>query len=335
VVFNTSMTGYQEILTDPSYCGQIVVMTQPLIGNYGVNPDDVESRGGRVWPVGFAVREASERWSNPHASGGLSDYLEAHGVVGIQELDTRALTRHLRDRGAMAGAIAPSDADPEAVRQAVQDWGSMEGRYLIGEVSPDEPYVVPAEGTERFRVAAYDFGAKQSIFRRMAALGITVHVFPAGTPPQEVLAVDPHGIFLSNGPGDPATCTDAIDHIRRLLGEKPMFGICLGHQLMALAVGGTTYKLPFGHHGGNQPVQDTESGKIEITAQNHGFAVDEESLVEHGAVVTHVNLNDGSVEGFYLPRQRAFAIQYHPEAAPGPHDAHHHFERLVRLLERG
>jgi len=335
VVFNTSMTGYQEILTDPSYCGQIVVMTQPLIGNYGVNPEDVESRGGRVWPVGFAVREAAEHWSNPHASGGLSAYLDDHGVVGIQEIDTRALTRHLRDRGAMAGGIAVGDIDSDEVLKAVRGWGSMEGRHLIGEVSPSEPYVVEARGNERFRVAAYDYGAKQSIFRQMAELGITVHVFPADASPGELLAVEPDGIFLSNGPGDPATCTEAIGHVRTLLGAKPMFGICLGHQILALAVGATTYKLPFGHHGGNQPVQDVDSGRIEITAQNHGFAVDEESLLDHGGVVTHVNLNDGSVEGFSIPRKKAFAIQYHPEAAPGPHDAHHHFERLVRMLERG
>jgi carbamoyl-phosphate synthase small subunit len=335
VVFNTSMTGYQEILTDPSYCGQIVVMTQPLIGNYGVNPEDVESRDGRIWPVGFAVREAAEHWSNPHASGGLSAYLADHGVVGIQEIDTRALTRRLRDRGAMAGALAPGDADPDEVLDAVRAWGSMEGRHLIDEVAPSEPYRVAARGKSRFRVAAYDFGAKQSIFRRMAELGIEVRVFPAATPPEELLAVEPDGVFLSNGPGDPATCVREIEAVRKLLGEKPMFGICLGHQLLALALGATTYKLPFGHHGGNQPVQDTDSGRIEITAQNHGFAVDEESLVAHGGVVTHLNLNDGSVEGFSIPRKKAFAIQYHPEAAPGPHDAHHHFERLVRLLERG
>jgi len=335
VVFNTSMTGYQEILTDPSYCGQIVVMTQPLIGNYGVNPDDVESREGRIWPLGFVVREAAAHYSNPRASASLAAYLEGGGVAGLEEIDTRALTRHLRDQGAMAGAIAPGDADPEEVLEAVRTWGSMEGRQLIDEVSPPEPYVVAAEGKETWVVAAYDFGAKQSIFRQMARLGITVHAFPAHTPPAELLAVEPHGIFLSNGPGDPATCTQAIAHIRELLGVRPMFGICLGHQLIALALGAGTYKLPFGHHGGNQPVQDLASGKIEITAQNHGFAVEESGLSEHGALVTHLNLNDGSVEGFAVPRLKALAIQYHPEAAPGPHDAHHHFERFVRLLERG
>jgi carbamoyl-phosphate synthase small subunit len=335
VVFNTSMTGYQEILTDPSYCGQIVVMTQPLIGNYGVNPEDVESRDGRIWASGFIVREAAAHYSNPRASGALAPYLEEHGVAGLDEIDTRALTRHLRDRGAMAGAIAPGDADPREVLEQVRAWGSMEGRHLVEEVSPREPYTVPAEGKARFTVAAYDFGAKQSIFRQMAKLGITVHAFPAAAPPVDLLALEPDGFFLSNGPGDPATCTEAVIHIRDLLGSRPMFGICLGHQLMGLALGAGTYKLPFGHHGGNQPVQDTTTGKIEITAQNHGFAVEGDPLTEQGAILTHVNLNDGSVEGFAVPRLKAMAIQYHPEAAPGPHDAHHHFERFLRLLERG
>jgi carbamoyl-phosphate synthase small subunit len=340
VVFNTSMTGYQEILTDPSYHGQIVVMTQPLIGNYGVNREDEESRWGRVWPVGLVVREAAAHHSNHRAKSGLDEYLAAHGVVGLDEVDTRALTRHLRDRGAMPGILAPAaaegsapDAYLERLAAELTAWGTMDGRRLIEEVAPDGPYTVSAEGEERFRVAAYDFGAKQSIFRLMAQLGVTVKAYPPSARPEELLADDPDGIFLSNGPGDPAACTEAVDNVRALLGKKPMFGICLGHQLMGLAVGAETYKLPFGHHGGNHPVQEVGSDQVEITAQNHGFAVERKSLEAAGGVVTHVNLNDGSIEGFELPARRAFAVQHHPEAAPGPHDGRHHFGRLLDLME--
>lgn len=335
VVFNTAITGYQEILTDPSYCGQLVCMTQPHIGVYGVNADDHESHDGRIWASGLIVRELSEIHSNRSAQISLAAYLEHHGVAGITGIDTRALTRHIRDKGAMVGCIAPADADIELVREEIRRWGSMEGKSLVGAVSCDVPYMISAIGPERFRVAAYDFGAKQNIFREMAKRGITVEVFPDHTPADKIAATNPVGYFLSNGPGDPAACRAAVENVKTLLGTKPMMGICLGHQLMGLAIGAKTYKLPFGHHGANHPVKDTTTDKIEITSQNHGFAVDERSLVEAGAEITHINLNDGSIEGFEVPDQKAFCVQYHPEAAPGPHDARYLFDRFVKLLERG
>ncbi len=334
VVFNTSMTGYQEILTDPSYNGQHVVMTQPLIGNYGVNDEDIESHSRGIFASGFIVREASSNYSNQRATGSLDDYLKRHNIAAIDRLDTRALTRHLRDKGAMPGAIAPASMPREEVMAAIAAWGSMDGKDLTGLVTCKEPYTIDAEGASKFTLCAWDYGAKQNIFRSFAKRGLTTHVFPASTPASELLAKNPDGIFLSNGPGDPAACTTAIANIKLVLGQKPLMGICLGHQLLALAIGATTYKLPFGHHGGNHPVQDLTTGKIEITAQNHGFAVDEASLSAKGGLVTHINLNDRSVEGLTLPHLRAFSVQYHPEAAPGPHDADYLFDRFVRLIER-
>jgi len=335
VVFNTAITGYQEILTDPSYCGQLVCMTQPHIGVYGVNDDDVESHDGRVWASALIVREISEIHSNRRAHSTLSEYLERHGTCGITGVDTRALTRHIRDQGAMVGAIASADAPLEPLLEQIRQWGSMEGKSLVGAVSCDAPYTVEAVGTERFRVAAYDFGAKQNIFREMARRGISVTVYPDNTPASSLAATNPDGYFLSNGPGDPAACVDAVANVRALLGTKPMMGICLGHQLMGLAIGAKTYKLPFGHHGANHPVKDTTTDRIEITSQNHGFAVDEQSLAAAGGDVTHTNLNDGSIEGFEIPDRKAFCVQYHPEAAPGPHDAGYLFDRFVKFLERG
>lgn len=335
IVFNTAMTGYQEILTDPSYCGQIVCMTQPHIGVYGTCGDDCESRDRRVWASGLIVRELSEIHSNRSAQATLSDYLASQGIGGITGVDTRALTRHIRDQGAMVGALAPADTSVDSLLDEIRRWGSMEGKSLVGAVSCDTPYTVDAIGDARFHVAAYDFGAKQNIFREMSKRGIRVTVYPDNTPAAALADTNPDGYFLSNGPGDPAACIQAIANIRLLLGSKPLMGICLGHQLMGLAIGARTYKLPFGHHGANHPVKDTTTDRIEITSQNHGFAVEEHSLVEAGAAVTHVNLNDGSIEGFEIPGRRAFCVQYHPEAAPGPHDARYLFDRFVQMLERG
>jgi carbamoyl-phosphate synthase small subunit len=335
VVFNTSMTGYQEILTDPSYSSQMVCMTQPLIGNYGVNGTDIESHGGKLHAVGLIVREASAHYSNQRALNSLNAYLREHDVAGIEQLDTRALTRHIRDKGAMAGVIAPRDTPRAELMERLEAWGTMEGRELVSDVTCKERYTISPEDSSRFTVCAYDFGAKQNIFRNLAKRGIAVHVYPADTAPSVLLEKNPDGIFLSNGPGDPAACHAHVERIKELLGVKPIWGICLGHQLLALALGARTYKLPFGHHGGNHPVQELSSGKIEITAQNHGFAVDEASLREINAVVSHINLNDGSVEGLVMPQLKAHSVQYHPEAAPGPHDATHLFDRFVRVMSRG
>ncbi len=335
VVFNTAITGYQEILTDPSYCGQLVCMTQPHIGVYGVNDEDVESRDGRIWASGLIVRELSAMHSNRRARMGLSEYLETQGACGITGLDTRALTHHIRDQGAMVGAIAPANASIDSLLSEIRCWGSMEGKSLVAAVSCDTPYRVQATSKERFRVAAYDFGAKQNIFREMAKRGITVEVYPDHTTAKTLEATNADGYFLSNGPGDPAACREAVDNVRALLGSKPMMGICLGHQLMGLAIGAKTFKLPFGHHGANHPVKDTTTDRIEITSQNHGFAIEERSLIDAGADITHINLNDGSIEGFELADKRAFCVQYHPEAAPGPHDAAYLFDRFVKMLERG
>ncbi len=336
VVFNTSMTGYQEILTDPSYAGQLVTMTYPLIGNYGVNEEDEESDGPRV--AGFIVREVPPLFSSWRASGSLLDYLRERGVVAIAEVDTRALTRHIRDRGAMRGALAPASLPREEVMERILAHPRMEGLDLACGVSTPFRQELPPAGTERFRVVAYDFGVKAHSPRLLAERGCRVIVLPARTPLEGVLAEEPDGLFVSNGPGDPA----AVEHAREAilhLSERgvPVFGICLGHQLIARAFGARTYKLPFGHHGGNHPVRNLDGGTVEITAQNHGFAVEKGEGDEiPGAPelrLTHVNLYDGTVEGVAHRSLPVFSVQYHPEAAPGPHDSRYLFDRFVELME--
>ena len=337
VVFNTSMTGYQEILTDPSYTGQLVTMTYPLIGNYGVNQEDRESPAPQV--SGFIVREASRVHSSWRASGGLDAYLSEHGITAIADIDTRALTRHIRSEGAMRAAIAQADVPESEVLERVLAHPKMEGLDLACGVSTRQPYDVPAVGEERFRVVAYDFGVKAHSPRLLSERGCRVTVIPADTPTESLLADPPDGLFVSNGPGDPAAVERSQEAILGLAAAGvPVFGICLGHQLIARAFGARTYKLPFGHHGGNHPVKNLDRETVEITSQNHGFAVEGgEGSDVPGAPdlrVTHVNLYDGTVEGVEHRSLPVFCVQYHPEAAPGPHDAGYLFGRFTDLLAR-
>jgi carbamoyl-phosphate synthase small subunit len=344
VVFNTSMTGYQEVLTDPSYAGQIVTMTCPEIGNYGVTDRDGESRAPRV--AGFIVREASPVASNWRAEGTLRDYLVAHQIVAIADIDTRALTRQLRSGGVMRGVIATGSAlDPRALTERANALPKMEGSDLVKDVTssaafdwPQEDpgeFGVPAERLpkSRLKIAAYDFGMKWNILRRLSAHGCDVRVYPASTPAAEVLRGNPDGVFLSNGPGDPAPLDYAVANAKTLVDANvPVFGICLGHQLLGLAMGGDTFKLKFGHRGANHPVKQLHTGKVEITSQNHGFAVDPASLPA-GVEITHVNLYDGTVEGLRHKTRPVFSVQYHPEASPGPHDADYLFNDFIDLIE--
>jgi carbamoyl-phosphate synthase small subunit len=357
VVFNTSMTGYQEILTDPSYEGQLVAMTYPQIGNVGVNPEDVESR--RPYVKGFIVKDYTATPSNWRAAEPLHEYMKRYGIVGIQGIDTRALVRHLRDHGSQEGVISTTATTAaEAVTKAKAAPGLV-GRDLVKNVTCSAPYDwdegawqlgagyrrrAPERSARRgkkaasfeapkFFVVAYDFGIKYNILRNLAESGCRVKVLPATTPAEDVLALNPDGIFLSNGPGDPDAVPYAKSNVQKLLGRKPIFGICLGHQILGLALGGKTFKLKFGHHGGNQPVMDITTKKVEITAQNHGFAVDADSL--KGAVeVTHINLNDNTVEGLAHGELPIFSVQYHPESSPGPHDAHYLFSRFLELMSK-
>ena len=349
VCFNTSMTGYQEVLTDPSYRGQIVAMTYPLIGNYGTNSLDQESRSPHV--RGFIIEELSEAPSNWRSEMPLDEYLRNWEIPGVQGIDTRALTRHLRTRGAMKGCLTSEEiSTEEATRRAVEGEGVI-GMDYVREVTTNDIYqwdpndklsepwsIRNGDGNNsklppvRFRIVAYDYGIKQNILRLLRQKGFGVTVVPASTPPEQVLALNPDGIFLSNGPGDPAALPYAHQTVHDLMGEKPIFGICLGHQILGFAFGGSTFKLKFGHRGGNQPVKDLRSGKVAITAQNHGFAVDPNSLPKE-VEITHINLNDGTVEGMRHKELPIFSVQYHPEAAPGPHDASYFFQQFAELID--
>jgi len=344
VVFNTAMTGYQEILTDPSYRGQMVVMTCPHIGNVGVNEEDVESDRPQV--AAFIVRALSPAVSNWRAKESLDAYLARHGVPGLQGIDTRALTRLIRTKGAMKGALSTEEGiDPEALVEMARAWEGLEGRDVVREVTcaaPYEwtegsgrwqPYGFHPDPEPRYHVVVYDFGVKRSILRRLVDRGCRVTVVPAYTPANEALRLRPDGILLSNGPGDPAGLPGIVNTVRRLLETGiPMFGICLGHQLIAQAIGARTYKLPFGHHGSNHPVREEATGRVRITAQNHNYAVDPDTLNPREAIITHINLNDGTVEGLALRDRPVFSVQYHPEANPGPHDADPLFDQWVQRL---
>ncbi|MBU3665255.1 MAG: glutamine-hydrolyzing carbamoyl-phosphate synthase small subunit [Chthoniobacterales bacterium] len=363
ICFNTSLSGYQEVLTDPSYFGQIVAMTSPHIGNYGVNALDEESHGPQV--RGFVIEELSDVPSNWRSEESLDAYLRRYGIPGIQEIDTRALTRHLRELGAMKACLTTEPVTAERAVQIAKEGAGVVGMDFVREVTPKKAFDWDPAGADsrpwklaqagdleagnardaagnifgglppvRRRVVAYDFGMKRNILRGLRQRGLAVRVVPADTSAEEVLASDPDGIFLSNGPGDPAALDYIHKNIRALLGKKPIFGICLGHQILGYALGGKTFKLKFGHRGGNQPVKDLRTGKVSITSQNHGFAVDADSLPQD-VEVTHINLNDGTVEGLRSKSVPVFSVQYHPEAAPGPHDAEYFFDQFAKLVDEG
>ena len=329
-VFNTALTGYQEILTDPSYTGQIVVMTYPLIGNYGINDEDQES--DHIHVKGFVVKEFCRRPSNWRSKKSISDYLNEHEILAIEGVDTRALTRHLRLSGAMKAIISTEDFNPKSLQEKLDAAPSMEGADLVQEVSAKKKYVWKSKGHRRYKIAAIDCGIKWNILRILAGLGCETHVFPATASFKDIMSIKPDGLFLSNGPGDPAVVTYVIDTVKQALGQLPIFGICLGNQILGLALGGSTYKLKFGHHGANHPVKDFEGNRIGITSQNHGFCVDIKSLNLDEVEVIHINLNDQSVEGIRHKKYPAFSIQYHPESAPGPHDSKYLFEQFIEMI---
>jgi len=343
VVFNTSMAGYQEILTDPSYNEQIVTMTYPLIGNYGTNKADWESRN--IFAGGFIVKENCDYPSNWRNTDSLSDYLKANNIVGLEGIDTRALVKHIRQEGAMRGVISSTESRLAELKNKLEKYPGLVGRDIVRNVTTKKPYdwdrgvtnVLTGEECmpdKKFKVVAFDFGIKHNILRLLRSHGCDVRVVPASTSTKEVMECKPDGVFLSNGPGDPAPVVYAVETIRKLLGKIPIFGICLGHQILALAMGAKTYKLKFGHRGANHPVKNLHTGKIEITSQNHGFCVDMDSLAKQDVELTHLNLNDNTNEGFSCNKLNAFSVQYHPEASPGPHDSNYLFQDFIDLMAR-
>jgi carbamoyl-phosphate synthase small subunit len=344
VVFNTSMTGYQEILTDPSYYEQIITMTYPLIGNYGTNNEDMESRG--IFARGFIVKENCEYPSNWRSGTSLVKYLKDNGIVGLEGIDTRKLVKHIREKGAMRGIISSTETSIKKLTEQLDTYPGLVGRDIVKDVTIRKSYSwkdgtinifaeKQATPKAKFKVIAIDYGMKRNILRLLCSHGCDVTVVPAKTPSKEIFARKPDGIFLSNGPGDPAAVTYAITTVQKLLGKVPIFGICLGHQILGLALGGTTYKLKFGHHGANHPVKNLKTGQIEITSQNHGFCVDLNSLKDKDVELTHLNLNDKTLEGIRSKKLRAFSVQYHPEASPGPHDSNYLFDDFMTMMSRG
>lgn len=328
VVFNTAMTGYQEVLTDPSYCGQIVTMTYPLIGNYGINPHDFESR--KPFVRGFIVREACTDPNNWRTTETLSAYLERNGIVGLTGIDTRALARIIRQFGTLRGMVTTEDFSDADLLQRVQDVPTLSGQNLLDEVTTTDSYTIAGPGK---RVVVVDLGMKLAIARNLNKAGCEVVVVPSNTSATDILALKPDGLMLSNGPGDPKDAVQTICEVKKLLGQLPIFGICLGHQVLALALGGDTYKLKFGHRGANHPVKDLQSTKVQITSQNHGYAIDEEKLKDLDVTVTHRSLNDGTIEGMMHNKYPIFCVQYHPEAFPGPSDSAHIFDRFLSMME--